>query len=66
MQNLLGISKITFSNLEYIYGEILEARASETAKDKLDHKKGREVNAKISFHHYDVTLGVEKSSRETI
>ncbi|MFD0712945.1 hypothetical protein [Paenibacillus sp. GCM10027626] len=53
MQKFLGISKTTFSNLEYIYGEILEARASETRKDELDHKKGREVNAKITFHHYD-------------
>lgn len=53
MQRLLGISKTTFSNLEYIYSEILEARASETNSSSLDHKKGREVNAKITFHYYE-------------
>ena len=49
MQKFLGIDKTTFSNLEYICNEILEVRVSEARKDELDHKKGREVNAKITF-----------------
>ncbi|MDO3409890.1 hypothetical protein QWJ34_08960 [Saccharibacillus sp. CPCC 101409] len=53
MQKFLGIDKTTFSNLEYMYSEILEARDLERNRLELDHKKGREVNAKITFHHYD-------------
>lgn len=54
MQKFLGIDKTTFSNLEYIYNEILEVRVSESRKDELDHKKGREVNAKITLILYYV------------
>ncbi|WP_051505129.1 hypothetical protein [Paenibacillus durus] len=31
-------------------------RVAETPQQELDHKKGREVNAKISFHHDDCYL----------
>ncbi|MDF9840161.1 MULTISPECIES: hypothetical protein [unclassified Paenibacillus] len=49
----LGLNKTVFSNLEYLYKEILEVRYSETPRGELDHKKGREINAKITFHYYD-------------
>ncbi|WP_162515390.1 hypothetical protein [Paenibacillus pinistramenti] len=42
--------------MEYLYNEILEVRFSETERKQLDHKKGREVNAKITFHYYNGNL----------
>ncbi|MEK3883910.1 hypothetical protein [Paenibacillus sp. PL2-23] len=52
----LNIPKTTFLNLSYIYNEILEARTAEVNNRELDHKKGREVNAKITFHYTDCYL----------
>lgn len=55
-QKLLNIPKTTFSNLEYIYADILEVRFAETKQEELDHKKGREINARITFHYDDCYL----------
>ena len=49
MLKKLGITKTTFSNLEVRYEQIFSVSFSETPQGQLDHKKGREVLAKIRF-----------------
>lgn len=56
MSKTLNIPKSTFATLENIYDEIFSIHFREVKKDDLDHKKGREVNAKISFHDNDCYL----------
>jgi hypothetical protein len=53
VRTFLNVKKTVFSNLEYLYPDILSTRFTETPREKLDHKKGREINARISFHHLD-------------
>ncbi|MEJ8305685.1 hypothetical protein [Saccharibacillus sacchari] len=60
MQKLLGINKTTFSNLEYMHNAIFSVRYTETGKEHLNHTKGREINAKIIFHHYDGYLSCKE------
>ena len=56
MLGKLGIPKTIFSNLEVRYEQIFNVSFSETPKDQLNHKKGREVLAKIKFYDDDCYL----------
>ncbi len=56
MSKNLNIPKSTFGTLENLYDEILTIRFQEVKEKDLDHKKGREVNAKISFHDNECYL----------
>lgn len=55
-QNILIISKSVFATLENLYDDIFLIQYREIEGQDLDHKNGREVKVRISFHDNDCYL----------